>query len=134
MNRRTILMNTRRNDRISSHKGWDPVRDMSAPRPTPTAYRGVYCTYTAFKPQKNSPKQPSKPLLPHAKVLKSDAVWSLANLVLFKTHPFHTRPFQNSPYSRLLLFKPRAPSRIGLVWMIVPPPPQHSATVKKSSI
>jgi hypothetical protein len=24
-------------------KGWNPVSDMSAPRPTPIAYRGVYC-------------------------------------------------------------------------------------------
>jgi hypothetical protein len=27
--------------RESSHKGWNPVSDLSAPRPTPAAYRGV---------------------------------------------------------------------------------------------
>jgi hypothetical protein len=34
-------------ERILSHKGWNPVSDMSAPRPTPTAYRRVYCTHKA---------------------------------------------------------------------------------------
>jgi hypothetical protein len=31
-------------ERILSHKVWYPVSDMSALRPIPTAYRGVYCT------------------------------------------------------------------------------------------
>jgi hypothetical protein len=30
--------------RESYHKGWNPVSDMSAPRPAPIAYRGVYST------------------------------------------------------------------------------------------
>jgi hypothetical protein len=34
-------------ERFLSHTGWNPVSDMSAPRPTPTAYRGVYCTLGA---------------------------------------------------------------------------------------
>jgi hypothetical protein len=29
--------------RILSHKGLNSVSDRSAPRPTPTAYSGVYC-------------------------------------------------------------------------------------------
>jgi hypothetical protein len=30
-------------ERIFSHRGWNPASDMLAPRPTPTAYRGVNC-------------------------------------------------------------------------------------------
>jgi hypothetical protein len=36
-------------ERILSHKGWNPVSDMSAPRPTPTAYRGVYCALLQWR-------------------------------------------------------------------------------------